>query len=115
MAASIRSFSDPPFSDSIDSGRPPVYTSDIRNGEEEMVIKIQKWGNSQGLRLARHILEQADLSIGDDLEVIPQNGKILLRKKRRPKYHLAELVSRMPKSYRPAEHSFGKPVGREIW
>ncbi|MBT9173922.1 MAG: hypothetical protein DDT21_02329 [Syntrophomonadaceae bacterium] len=32
-----------------------------------MVTKIQKWGNSQGLRLARHVLEDARISGSDDI------------------------------------------------
>ena len=35
-----------------------------------MVTKIQKWGNSQGLRLARQVLEDASISVGDDVDVV---------------------------------------------
>jgi len=34
-----------------------------------MVTKIQKWGNSQGLRTSRHLLESASLSVGDEVAV----------------------------------------------
>ena len=34
-----------------------------------MVTKIQKWGNSQGLRLAKQVLEDAHISVGDDVDV----------------------------------------------
>ena len=45
-----------------------------------MVAKVQKWGNSQGLRLAKHVLESASISIGDDVEVIVVEGQIIIKK-----------------------------------
>ena len=80
-----------------------------------MVSKVQRWGNSQGLRLPKHILERADISVGDDVEVIPQEGQIILKKVARRKFDLAEMVSRMPRNYKASEESLGKPVGKEEW
>lgn len=80
-----------------------------------MVSRVQRWGNSQGLRLAKHILESAGISIGDDVEVIPQEGQILIKKVSKPKFDLVEMVSRMPRNYRVREESFGKPMGKEEW
>ena len=50
-----------------------------------MVAKIQKWGNSQGLRLAKHVLENAGISVGDDVEIIIGEEEIRIKKKTRPK------------------------------
>ncbi|HXG90957.1 MAG TPA: AbrB/MazE/SpoVT family DNA-binding domain-containing protein [Blastocatellia bacterium] len=36
-----------------------------------MMSKVQRWGNSQGLRLPKHVLESADIAVGDNVEVIP--------------------------------------------
>jgi antitoxin MazE len=80
-----------------------------------MVSKVQRWGNSQGLRLAKHVLKSADISVGDDVEVIPQEGQIIIKKVSKRKFDLAELVSRMPRNYKAREESFGKPVGKEEW
>lgn len=80
-----------------------------------MVTKIQKWGNSQGLRLAKHVLENARIALGDDVEVIVGEEQITIKKVVRPKYDLAEMVTRMPRDYQTQEVSFGKPVGREEW
>ncbi|MDT8397515.1 MAG: AbrB/MazE/SpoVT family DNA-binding domain-containing protein [Pseudomonadales bacterium] len=30
-----------------------------------MLAKVQKWGNSQGLRLPKHLLESSDIVVGD--------------------------------------------------
>ena len=80
-----------------------------------MVSKVQRWGNSQGLRLPKHVLESADISIGDNVEVIPQEGQIMIKKISKKKFDLAEMVSRMPRNYKAREESLGKPVGKEEW
>jgi antitoxin MazE len=78
-----------------------------------MMAKVQKWGNSQGLRPPKHALESADISVGDDVEVIPQEGRIIIKKVSKPKFDLEEMVSRMPRNYEVREESFGELVGKE--
>ncbi len=82
-----------------------------------MVTKIQKWGNSQGLRLARQVLEDACISVGDDVDVAVRDGLIVIAPVRRirGRQSLKELVSRIPKNYQPGETDWGRPVGREVW
>lgn len=82
-----------------------------------MVTKVQKWGNSQGLRLAKQLLEDAQISVGDDVDVTTQDGVIIIApvKRVRGKRSLQDLVSRIPKDYQPAEVDWGEPVGRETW
>jgi len=82
-----------------------------------MVTKIQKWGNSQGLRLPKRVLEDARISVGDDIDVTTRDGVIIIAPVRRVrgKQNLQELVSRIPKNYEIAEIDWGEPVGREVW
>lgn len=80
-----------------------------------MVAKVQKWGNSQGLRLPKHVLESVDIGIGDEVQVISHEGQIIIRKAPKRKFDLAEMVSRMPRNYKAREETFGKPVGKEEW
>jgi antitoxin MazE len=80
-----------------------------------MLAKVQKWGNSQGLRLAKHLLDDARISVGDEVEVFVQQEQIRIKKISKPKFDLAEMVSRMPASYKANEEQFGKPVGKEEW
>jgi antitoxin MazE len=82
-----------------------------------MVTKIQKWGNSQGLRLARQVLQDAHLSVGDEVDVTTRDGMIVIAPARRirGKQSLQELVSRIPKDYETEEVGWGEPVGREVW
>ena len=80
-----------------------------------MVARIQRWGNSQGLRLAKHVLEDAGIAIGDDVEIVVGEKEIRIVKRTRPKFILEEMVAQMPKNYRGSEESFGRRVGREEW
>jgi antitoxin MazE len=82
-----------------------------------MVTKIQKWGNSQGLRLARQVLQDAHISVGDEVDVTTRDGMIVIAPARRirGKQSLRALVSRIPKNYKTGEVDWGEPVGREVW
>jgi len=82
-----------------------------------MVTKVQKWGNSQGLRLPKQVLEDAQISVGDDVDVTTQDGFIVIApvKRVRGKRSLQDLVALIPKDYEPAEVDWGEPVGKEAW
>ena len=82
-----------------------------------MVTKVQKWGNSQGLRISRQVLEGAHVSVGDEVDVAVRDGAIVVTPVRRVrgKYSLRRLVSRIPKGYKAEEVDWGKPVGKEAW
>ena len=83
-----------------------------------MLTKIQKWGNSQGLRVSREVLAQVRMTVGDTVDVKVQKDIILIqpaRPHRGKKYSLQELVDRMPKNYKPYGEAWGKPQGREVW
>ena len=82
-----------------------------------MVTRVQRWGNSQGLRLGRQVLEEARISIGDDVDVSARDGVIVIAPVRRVRgrQSLKELVSRISESYKSEEIDWGEPVGREVW
>ena len=82
-----------------------------------MITKVQKWGNSQGLRLSKQLLLEADISVGDSVDVDVREGLIVVAPVRRVrgKSNLQELVKRIPKGYAPEELDWGGPVGKEVW
>ncbi len=82
-----------------------------------MHTKIQKWGNSQGLRLAKNVLEDAHLGVGDEVDVAVQDGIIVVAptKRIRGRYRIEDLVAQIPEDYRASEVDWGKPVGKETW
>ncbi len=82
-----------------------------------MVTKVQSWGNSQGLRLNRQVLEEAHISVGDEVDLVVQDGLIVISPARRVRgrVDLRDLIARIPRNYKPQEVDWGEPVGKEIW
>jgi antitoxin MazE len=82
-----------------------------------MKTRIQKWGNSQGLRFPRHILREAHISVGDEVEITSRNGVIVVKPNReiRGKHDLKKRVAGMPRSYKAVEEDWGGMVGKEVW
>ena len=82
-----------------------------------MLSKVQKWGNSQGLRLTKALLQEVQIHVGDEVNVSVQKGRIIIEPvtKVRGRYDLKELVSNMPQEYQPKELDWGKPIGKEVW
>ena len=82
-----------------------------------MLTKVQKWGNSQGLRFPKTVLEEAQINVGDEVNVTVQDGKIIIEtvNKLRNAYDLRELVSKIPTDYRAEEVDWGAPTGKEEW
>ena len=82
-----------------------------------MHTRIQKWGNSQGLRLAKNVLEDARLRVGDEVKVAVQDGIIVVAptKRIRGRYRIEDLVAQIPTDYLASEVNWGKPVGKETW
>jgi antitoxin MazE len=82
-----------------------------------MLAKIQKWGNSQGLRLTKNLLTDAQLGVGDEVDISVKDGIVIVKptKTIRGKHNLKDLVGRIPKNYQKGEVDWGEPVGKEVW
>jgi antitoxin MazE len=82
-----------------------------------MLAKIQKWGNSQGLRLAKNVLADAHLGVGDEVEIIVKEDVIFVTpaKRKRGRHNLEDIVARIPENFQIGEVEWGEPVGKETW
>ncbi len=82
-----------------------------------MLAKLQKWGNSQGIRFTKAILDEARIRVGDQVNVLVRKGRIIVEPVRtvHGKYDLKDLVSKIPEDYRAEESDWGPPVGKEAW
>ena len=82
-----------------------------------MVAKVQKWGNSQGVRFPKAVLEQSQMSIGDSIDISARKGLITikLKSKIKGKYDLKDLVKQVPKDYKVSEIDWGSHAGKEEW
>ena len=90
---------------------------DIQTEEISMKTKVQGWGNSQGLRLNKQIMEEAQISVGDEVDLCVREGAIVIEpvKKIRGRHNLADLVKQIPADYKPEEAEWGRPSGKEVW
>ncbi len=82
-----------------------------------MVTKVQKWGNSQGLRLGKTLLADAAIAVGDEVDVVVRDGSIVITPVRRVRggHDLRVLVRGIPKGKPIGELEWGPPTGREVW
>jgi antitoxin MazE len=82
-----------------------------------MLVKVQKWGNSHGIRLSKEVLAEANILVGDALEIIATKDQLVIKpvRKIRGKYKLKDLVAQIPSDYKAQEQDWGSPVGLEIW
>lgn len=79
--------------------------------------KVQKWGNSQGVRIPRQILQLANLSMGDPVEISLEGDRIVIFQPKRQlkNYTIKELFEGYNGDYTPEEFDWGPPVGKEEW
>jgi antitoxin MazE len=75
---------------------------------------IQKWGNSQAIRLPKGLLEAADLKENDKVEIKAENDCIII--KRADKQHLTikERIAGYSGDYKCTEWDTGNPKGNEV-
>ncbi|PHR55464.1 MAG: transcriptional regulator/antitoxin MazE [Arcobacter sp.] len=81
-----------------------------------MTATISKWGNSQGLRLPKDIIEALHISIGDKINIFIKDNKVILEpmQKERKKINLNELIKQIPKDYQINEE-ITTSLGKEEW
>ena len=82
-----------------------------------MVTSIQKWGNSQGLRFPKALLEEAEIRLGQEVRIFVENGRIVVEPVRRirGRYKLEELLVNYPEGDNREVADWGEPVGEEVW
>jgi antitoxin MazE len=82
-----------------------------------MLSKVQKWGNSQGIRIPKNLLQNSNIKIGEEVDISVEEGKIIVEPthRSRGKYSISDLISKMPKNYKPEEENWGPPIGKEEW
>jgi len=78
-----------------------------------MHTKIQKWGNSQGIRIPKSILSSLDISLNDEIEITAFNGKIIISpiKKHIP---LKDRLKNYDGNYDCSEWDTGNSIGNEV-
>ena len=87
-----------------------------------MYVNIARWGNSQGLRIPKAILEAMNLRENDRVELTCENDTLTIRKAKAPHRTLEDrLVSFYGKPLNEiapvsqGEQNWGKKEGSEAW
>ena len=97
----------------------------LNNGDKlfDAIASLKRWGNSQGIRLPKELIEKIGLNENDEVGINVEKGKIVIEKIHNPKY--SSLQDRLEAFYnKPIDEIFventeeiatGKPVGNEVW
>ena len=76
-------------------------------------VAIRSWGNSQGIRIPKSIIEKMQLRISDVLDIEVKNDTIVLKKKFVHKT-FEERLAEYNGEITVCDFDWGEPVGREI-
>ena len=80
-----------------------------------MQTTVKAWGNSQGIRLPKEVLQDVGITLNEVLNVTVKNGVITLTKAfahRTLEERAAEFDGKLMLD---GEYDWGEPVGREVW
>ena len=80
-----------------------------------MQTQVKAWGNSQGIRLPKEVLQEAGITMNEVLDIEVTKGTIILTKKfkhRTLEERAAEFDGKLNLG---GEYDWGEPVGREVW
>lgn len=80
-----------------------------------MTTTIQKWGNSQGVRIPKIILDTLNWAEDERIMIVVDNGKIVMEKEKAKRKNIKELFENYKGEYEPTEINWGEPKGEEIW
>ena len=78
-----------------------------------MEARIQKWGNSLGVRIPIGITKELSLENGSIVDIAENENQIVIKPIK--KKSLAELLSKVTDENIHNEFDFGRPVGKELW
>lgn len=90
------------------------YTQCISMGDA-MQTRIQRWGNSLGLRIPKSFAAEAGVEAGSEVDLSVDGGDLVVKPARRRTYRLNELIDRVNAKNVHGEVQTGRPVGRESW
>jgi antitoxin MazE len=87
-----------------------------------MKTTLQRWGNSQGVRLPKSIVDALGISVGTPVivEITKDQSQITITpatesRPVRGRYRIEDLIAGSSSKAFDAETDWGKPVGKEAW
>ena len=80
-----------------------------------MEVQVRKWGNSQGIRFPKAVLQEAGIVLNDKLTVEVTDGKIVLSKSVRHMTLKERIRASGCELSGIGELDWGEPQGNEVW
>lgn len=80
-----------------------------------MVTKIQRWGNSLGLRIPKAVASGAKVQEGTEVTLAVSHGRLIVAPVRQRAYDLETLLARVTRKNLHAAVDVGERIGREAW
>lgn len=78
-----------------------------------VAAKIQKWGNSLGIRIPKSVAEKLNLAENSEVEIEHKNGTIVIFPAKK-QYSLESLLKNITKENTHGEEVFERE-GNEVW
>lgn len=78
-----------------------------------MVTKVQKWGNSLGLRIPKAFAEEVRIEEGTAVDLSVSDGQLIFRPIQQRSYELADLLVEVTDENLHTEIATGEPRRRE--
>lgn len=92
-----------------------VYTKYMK-GDDFVQATIQKWGNSQGIRIPKAFLEAVGMGENDLVEINRDDDNIVITKiKEKKGLTLEDIFKDYDGEYETEEFDWGSPAGKEVW
>ena len=79
------------------------------------VSKIQKWGNSQGIRIPKKMLETLDLKVNDSISIEEAENCLKIKKVKEKLSNIEKLFLNYEDKYEKIDLDWDNEVGKEIW
>lgn len=80
-----------------------------------MDAQIKVWGNSQGIRLPKAMLDELNIGVDDYVNIEVKNGSIVINKRFKHKTLEERYADFVEEIEQIQEFDWGEPVGREVW
>ena len=79
------------------------------------VSKIQKWGNSQGIRIPKKMLETLDLKVNDSISIEEGENCLKIKKVEEKLSNIEKLFLNYDGEYEKIDLDWDNEVGKESW
>lgn len=80
-----------------------------------MEARVQKWGNSAGIRIPSSILKSLNIKTNDILNIIQEDDKIIISIPKKKKISLSDRFKEYNGKNLAKDFSWDENTGRELW